>query len=75
MAELITATSALLDDKSTLAALLNTSIRTIDRLNSSGQIPAPLRIGARPRWRREEILAWIQAGCPAREAWEQLNSR
>lgn len=24
----------------------------------------------RARWRRAELLAWIEAGCPDREAWE-----
>jgi predicted DNA-binding transcriptional regulator AlpA len=52
-------TRGLLVDKPTLAAMLNISVRTIDRLNSSRQIPAPLRLGARLRWRRAEILAWM----------------
>ena len=72
MAELVAEIVVLLDDKPTLATLLNTSVRNIDRLNSGGRIPAPVRIGSRPRWRREEILAWVQAGCPDRQAWEVL---
>jgi predicted DNA-binding transcriptional regulator AlpA len=70
MAESTAETVVLLDDKSTLATLLGTSVRNIDRLNSGRRIPAPVRIGSRPRWRREEILAWIEAGCPGRGAWE-----
>jgi hypothetical protein len=26
------------------------------------------------RWRREELAAWIEAGCPARREWEALRS-
>jgi predicted DNA-binding transcriptional regulator AlpA len=74
MAESIAETVVLVDDKSSLATLLNTSVRNIDRLNSGGRIPAPVRIGSRPRWRREEILAWVQAGCPDRRAWELLKA-
>jgi predicted DNA-binding transcriptional regulator AlpA len=70
MAESTAETVVLLDDKTTLATLLNTSVRNIDRLNSGGRLPAPMRLGSRPRWRREEILAWVRAGCPPRRAWE-----
>lgn len=52
-----------------LAELLATSIRTVHRLNSSGMIPKPLYVGRRPRWRRDEILAWIESGCPDRQHW------
>jgi predicted DNA-binding transcriptional regulator AlpA len=46
---------------------------TIHRLNASGLIPSPLRIGYRPRWRREEIETWLKAGCPAPKEWEQIR--
>jgi predicted DNA-binding transcriptional regulator AlpA len=52
-----------------LCGMLSTSIRTVHRLNSAGKIPAPVRIGGRPRWRRDEIIAWIDAGCPDRQVW------
>ena len=56
-----------------LAQLLNTSSRTVHRLKSAGLIPSPVRIGCRPRWRREEIAAWLEAGCPDRKSWMQLK--
>lgn len=58
----------------TLAVLLDTSTRTIYRLDSSGMIPKPIRLGGRPRWRRDEIEAWISAGMPSRETWETIRS-
>jgi excisionase family DNA binding protein len=58
---------------SDLAELLNTSTRTIHRLNSACLIPSAVRIGCRPRWRREEIEAWLKAGCPSRNEWEQMK--
>jgi excisionase family DNA binding protein len=53
-----------------LAALLNISVRTVWRQDSSGQMPRPVRIGRTVRWFEEEILAWVRAGCPSRKVWE-----
>ena len=50
-----------------VAALTNMGVRTIHRHSRSGLRPAPLRIGlgSRPaiRFRKSEILAWIENGC------------
>lgn len=42
-------------------------------LLSSGRCPAPVRLGGRVLWRRDELAAWIAAGCPARERWDALH--
>ena len=34
------------------------------RYVSSGRAPAPVRLGGAVRWRRSELVEWIQAGCP-----------
>lgn len=47
------------------AELMQLSVRTIWRLNSSGQVPKPVRIGGTVRWRLEEVRNWIAEGCPA----------
>lgn len=47
------------------AAILQVSNRTIWRLVSSGEAPAPLRIGGSCRWRLEEVTNWIDLDCPA----------
>jgi excisionase family DNA binding protein len=39
-------------------------------LLSSGRCPAPVRLGGRVLWRRDELAAWIAAGCPGRDLWE-----
>ena len=42
---------------------LQIDIRTLQRLVHEGAVPAPLRIGGRiPRWRREDVDAWLAAG-------------
>ncbi|QDT53855.1 Helix-turn-helix domain protein [Caulifigura coniformis] len=33
--------------------------RTIHRIRKAGELPEPIRIGRRPRWRREDIDAWL----------------
>lgn len=44
------------------------------KYHSAGKIPAPVRIGGALRWRRDELLAWINAGCPSRTKWEAIIS-
>ena len=51
-------------DVQDVAKLLNCSSRTIYRLSSSGRMPRPVRLGALVRWRRGELLDWLDAGCP-----------
>jgi predicted DNA-binding transcriptional regulator AlpA len=52
------------------AALYGVSLATWHRWHAGGRVPAPVRIGATVRWRREELAAHIAAGCPARREWE-----
>ncbi len=47
-----------------LAQMMQISVRTLWRLLSARQIPAPIRIGGNTRWRLEEINQWIAEGCP-----------
>ena len=56
-----------------LGALLNLSKRQIFRLNSSGKIPAPIRIGGSVRWANSTIEIWINMGCPDRQAFEAMQ--
>ena len=53
--------------------ILNLSKRQIFRLNSSGKIPAPIRIGGAVRWSAGEISAWLAAGAPDRRTWEAMK--
>jgi predicted DNA-binding transcriptional regulator AlpA len=60
----------LLIDARALAALVDLSERTIWRLHAAGKLPRPVVLGSSTRWRADEIAHWIEAGCPARAAWE-----
>ncbi|MBM4005594.1 MAG: helix-turn-helix domain-containing protein [Planctomycetes bacterium] len=54
------------------AKLANVGNRTWWRWTRSGLAPPPIKIGHGPRaavrFRRAEILAWIDAGCPRVDA-------
>jgi predicted DNA-binding transcriptional regulator AlpA len=39
---------------------LRCSVRELDRLRARGLLPAPIRLGRSPRWRREDVLAWLR---------------
>ncbi len=54
--------------------MLSLSKRQIFRLNSSGKIPAPIRIGGAVRWSAEEISAWLAAGAKDRRTWEAMKN-
>ena len=42
-----------------VAHMLNLGERTIWKINSTGDFPAPVRIGRAVRWDRREIEAWL----------------
>jgi predicted DNA-binding transcriptional regulator AlpA len=50
------------------AQLCGLSKRTLWRHAGSGVLPRPVKIGLGPRamtrWRRSDLLAWIERGCP-----------
>ena len=49
---------------------LSLSKRTVFRLDSSGKIPAPVRINGSVRWIDSDIEQWISLGCPDRKIFE-----
>ena len=57
-------TSLLIATK-TVAALCGVSVRTIQRWTKT-ILPKPIYINGRPRWRRAEIVQWVEDGCPRR---------
>jgi excisionase family DNA binding protein len=47
-----------------VAESLSISIRTLERWLSSGRLLRPIQIGASRRWKRAELEAWVENGCP-----------
>jgi hypothetical protein len=56
-----------------LSRLLSRSVASLERDAAAGRLPAALRIGGSKRWNYSEIVAWVEAGCPGRLAWEALR--
>jgi prophage regulatory protein len=56
-----------------LAAMLDVSLRQVWRLNASGKLPRPVRLGGSVRWSRQEILDWFSQQCPDRQRWEAMK--
>lgn len=67
-------TRGLLLSAADVAVLLAISVRTLWRLDSAGKLPRSVPVGGCKRWRREELVAWISAGCPARSEWQWGNA-
>jgi predicted DNA-binding transcriptional regulator AlpA len=51
---------------SEVARILQISTRTLSRLRAADKIVGPIRVGHGVRWRKDELLKWIEAGCPPR---------
>ena len=49
-------------DAKTLASSLRISLRHLRRLQASGQLPAPIRLGRAVRWRLSSIEEWLAKG-------------
>ena len=52
-----------------VADFLGVSARQVWNLRSQGLLPEPVRLGRSSRWRRAELVAWVDAGCPSRTEW------
>ena len=48
-----------------VAEMLGCSVRQIYRLITEKKILAPIEIRGLRRWKKAELLQWIDAGCPA----------
>jgi len=56
--------NAMLVDVRCVAEMLGCSTAHVRRMVKSGQMPRPVKLGSLVRWRREELDAWIENGCP-----------
>lgn len=63
----------LLVDGKGLAAMLSIGLSLVYQMDRSGHLgPMGLRLGRRRLWRRDEVAAWVRAGCPRREMWLKM---
>ncbi len=55
----------LLSARDVAALLGRCSTRHLYRMVDAGRMPRPIKLGGLVRWRRDELLDWIAAGCPS----------
>ncbi len=59
-----------------LARMIKISEREVWRMRDCGKLPAPIEFGPKMiRWSKEEINAWIEAGCPKRQSWDLIRQQ
>lgn len=46
--------------KAQIAEYLGVTVRSVDRYVASGELPNPIRIGGRLRWRQQSILDFLE---------------
>lgn len=61
----------LLVSEQNAARLLDYEVRKFQLMNECGQCPRPIRHLGKPRWSVRELSAWVDAGCPRVEEWEE----
>ncbi len=57
------------------AKTLGVSRSLLYEMKNAGLLPAPISFGRRLCWSKDELRAWIGAGCPAADRWEVLKKR
>lgn len=57
------------------AASIGISRSLFYELHAEGKVPAPIRLGKRVLWRKDELRAWVDSGCPNRGDWECRSTR
>jgi excisionase family DNA binding protein len=67
-------TDALLIRDTEAAGLAGVSRATWHRLRAAGKVPPAVRLGRAVRWRRDELVAWIEASCPDGRTWAALQA-
>lgn len=65
---------ALLIPDTAAAALAGVSRAHWHRLRAADKLPPAVKLGRCLRWRRDEVVAWIQAGCPDGRTWAAMQA-
>ena len=56
------------------AALAGVSRAHWHRLRVAGKLPPAVRLGRKVLWRRAEVVAWIESGCPDSRTWAAMQA-
>jgi predicted DNA-binding transcriptional regulator AlpA len=67
--------SSVLIDRATFAQMLGRSLRSFDADRAANRLPHPITLGGSLKWRREEVMRWIEAGCPSANKWAEMEAQ
>ena len=56
------------------ASLAGVSRATWHRLRAAGKLPPQIKLGRSVRWRRSDVLRWIECGCPDAHAFTAMQT-
>lgn len=56
-----------------LSLMLGVSLRQVWRLNETGKLPRPIRLGGSVKWKLNEIAEWVENNCPDLETWQAMK--
>jgi hypothetical protein len=67
----------LLLDTFGMAKFLGVPSKTVQQLVYTDRIPLPVKLGfgRTMRWNVIELVKWLQAGCPRRTEWIEMNGK
>ena len=60
----------LLLSRSQAARLLGLSVPTVDRMQAAGKLPRTFKVNGSVKYRRDDLVRWIDQGCPSRRDFE-----
>lgn len=66
-------TESLLLSRVKAAQLIDVSVATLDRMQAAGKLPRTLAVNGGVRYRREDLVRWIDLGCPDRKTFDAAN--
>jgi predicted DNA-binding transcriptional regulator AlpA len=56
------------------ARLCGFADRTWRKMAAAGRVPAGVQLGKSRRWALAELRAWVAAGCPCRDRWDDMKT-
>lgn len=57
------------------AAFCGMTPREFQGHHAAGRVPMPITIGRRLHFRRADLVAWVNMGCPSRRVFEESRQR
>jgi predicted DNA-binding transcriptional regulator AlpA len=70
----VAAVEAMLIPDVDAARLAGLSRASWHRLRAAGKLPPAVKLGRAVRWRRAEVVSWIEAGCPDSRTWAAIHA-